>query len=524
MLGSYFSPIDQAVIAGSALATAAAAYAHWRKEDNRALGLVVLAAFSMRLMVAQLDPYLNSWDESIHAVVAKHMAVHPFTPMLYSDTAMKLGIESWDRTHVWLHKQPFFLWMMAISIKMFGNTIFALRLPSVVFTTVLVYFTHGIGRAMLGRTVAFMSAVLMAWSYWIMMLILGTVTLDHNDAIFISLVGGAFWGWMRWRTSMSVWKAVVIGLFMGCAVLTKWLPGFLVLGGWLAVALLRREGCLRELRWMAIAFITGLVVAIPWQISAWVRFPKIMAHEMELNSLHFSTVVERHGGNADYYFLSINDQFGSFPGWLMFGALALAIAMTRNRELRTMALVSVLVTYGLYTMAATKMSAFPMLVIPFFFIGLAHLIQWVALPLASPKARLILMVSLLFIASGAMLDVERIQKWHTEQARHDPFIWSLRGSNLHNMKVIESLAKFIGPDHGTGVVVYNVPFPANMNMMYFHDLQATLLLPSSELVGSLLALGRKVIIVDPPEGVENEMPPGVIYYRTGGNGFQQPPI
>ncbi|MBZ0204692.1 MAG: glycosyltransferase family 39 protein [Flavobacteriales bacterium] len=516
--------MDQAVIAGSVLACLAAVYAHLREKDGWALGLILLAAFSMRLMVAQLDPFLNSWDESVHAVVAKHMASHPFTPMLYSDMAMELGIESWDRTHIWLHKQPFFLWMMAISIKVFGNTIFALRLPSVLFTTALVFFTHGIARAMHGRTVAFIAAMLMAWSYWIMMLIIGAVTLDHNDAIFISLVGGAFWGWMRWRGSMSTWKSVAIGLFMGCAVLTKWLPGFLLMGGWAVVAMTRREGRAKELRWMTISFLTGLVVAIPWQISAWMRFPVVMAHEMDLNALHFTTVVEQHGGNPDYYLQSIRDQFHAFPNWLMFGALVLCIAMTRNRELRTMAWVSVLVTYGFYSAAATKMSAFPMVVIPFFFVGLAHLIKWVSLPLASHKAQNALMMGLMLLAAGAMVDVERIQKWHTEQARHDAFIWSLRGSNLHNLEVIDHLAEFMSPGQSTGVVIYNVPFPACMNMMYFHDCQATLLVPSAELVKSLLALGRKVIIVDPPEGVEAEMPPGVLYYRTDGNGFQQPPV
>ncbi|MBS1942979.1 MAG: glycosyltransferase family 39 protein [Bacteroidetes bacterium] len=516
--------MDQAVIAGSIMATAAAIVLHLYKKDNWALGLLLLAAFCMRLMVAQLDPFLNSWDESIHAVVAKNLAGHPFTPMLYTDTAMKLGIESWDRTHVWLHKQPFFLWIMALSIKAFGNTIFALRLPSVVFTTALVYFTHGIGRAMHGRDVAIISAVLITWSYWFMMLIIGAVTLDHNDAIFISLVGASLWAWIRWRDSMTLWKAGAIGLLMGCAVLTKWLPGFLLMGGWAIVALMRKPGRARELRWMATSFLTGLAIAIPWQISAWMRFPEVMAHEMNLNALHFTTVIERHGGNPDYYLYSISDQFHVIPNWIMFGALILGIAMTKNRELRVMAWVSVLLTYGFYSAASTKMSAFPMVVIPFFFIGLAHLIKWIAQPLVSHKARIALMTGLTVVAAGAMVDLERIQKWHTEQARKDPFIWSLRGSNLHNLEVIDQLAHFMAPGQNTGVVIYNVPFPACMDMMYFHDCQATLLVPSVDLVKSLLSLGRKVIIVDPPDGLEDAMPNGVLYFRTHGNGFQQPPV
>lgn len=67
MLGSYFSPVEQGVIAGSAAATLLACLAHLKNRDHWALGLVLLSAFCMRAMVAQLDPFLNNWDESIHA-------------------------------------------------------------------------------------------------------------------------------------------------------------------------------------------------------------------------------------------------------------------------------------------------------------------------------------------------------------------------------------------------------------------------------------------------------------------------
>lgn len=524
MLGSYFSPVEQGVIAGSAAATLLACLAHLKNRDHWALGLVLLSAFCMRAMVAQLDPFLNNWDESIHAVVAKNMIEHPFTPMLYTDPALGLDIVPWDRTHIWLHKQPFFLWMMALGIKVFGNSVWAARMASALFTTALVFFTYGIGRAMHGRRVAFIAAVLMAWSYWILMLVLGSAMLDHNDAIFITLVGGSFWGWMHWRGSMTWWKAVVIGLFMGCAALTKWLPGFLLMGGWAVMAATSKAERKEEFRWMTIAFLTGIAVLIPWQISAWVRFPDVMAYEMELNSLHLWTAVEDHGGGWDFYFRSIQEQFHGFPGWMMFGALLLGIAASIRRDVRLMALVSVVLTYGFYTVAATKMSAFPMLIIPFFFVGMAVVIQALAKLLPSARTRAGAMIVLTIATSAALLDLERIQKWHTEQARRDGFIWWLRGDNLHNLEVIDRLEAFVGPDHGTGVVVYNVPFPATMDMMYLHGHQVLTLLPEPDRAEKLIRLGRKVIIVDPPGELEAAMPDGVLYFRTEGNGFKQPPI
>ena len=331
MFDSYFSPVEQGVIAGAIGLTGLACWAHIRERDRATIGLLLIVAFALRLISSQLDPYLNLWDESVHAVVAKNMVEHPFTPMLYTDTAMGLSYEYWTQTHIWLHKQPFFLWMMALSIGTFGNTLFALRLPSVLFTTALVYFTYGIARAVHGRSVAFAAALFMSWSFWLLMLVLGAVSTDHNDAMFISLVGGAFWAWFRWRDHMSMGKAICIGLFMGCAVLTKWLPGFLLMGGWAVVAVAERSRIRTELRWMTTAFLTALVVALPWQISAWLRFPGEMAHEMAFNSLHLWEPVEGHTGDVWFYFRTLSEQFTPFGPWVVLVGTLLSIGFTKRR-------------------------------------------------------------------------------------------------------------------------------------------------------------------------------------------------
>lgn len=522
MLDSYFTPIEQGVIAGAIAITLGACWAYIRERDGLALGLVLLVALALRLMCAQLDPFLNIWDESVHAVVAKNMVSHPFTPMLFTDKELGLDFEWWTNTRIWLHKQPFFLWMMAASIGTFGNTVFALRLPSVLFTTALVYFTHGIGAGMHGRAVAFSAAVMMAWSYWFLMLVLGAVITDHNDAIFISLVGGSFWAWSQWRNRMSYTKAIVIGLFMGCAVLTKWLPGFMLMGGWGMVALLDGKRRASEFRWMACAFLVACLVAVPWQISAWLRFPAEMAHEMALNALHLWTVVEGHEGGAKFYFTSIEESFGPFTGWLVFGGFLLSVVLAKRKDMRIMALTSVVVTYGLYSFAATKMSSFTMVVIPFLFIGLGQLVQLAQRPVSNPLVRSILLLVPTLIFAGVMFRVELIQRIHTEQVAQSPFYSLYRGANLHNMGEIRRLDRFIGDRQE--VVVFHVPFPANMNMMFFHGAQVSQDIPTPEKVDHLLKMGRTVIIVDLPPVERSNMPFGTLYYDTDGEGFRIPPL
>ena len=88
------------------------------------LGLL-LAAFvvlGIYLTAARLDPYLHPWDERFHAVVAKRMLDDPFTPRLYPDTVVAADYGEWDRAHVWLHKQPLFMWCMSLSMAVFGSS------------------------------------------------------------------------------------------------------------------------------------------------------------------------------------------------------------------------------------------------------------------------------------------------------------------------------------------------------------------------------------------------------------------
>ena len=97
------------------------------------LGLTAVCIFSFS---ALLDPFLNLWDERFHALVAKNLMHHPLMPTLYDDTVVSMDYDRWDRYHIWLHKQPLFLWQIALSFKLFGISEFTLRLPNVVLGTI----------------------------------------------------------------------------------------------------------------------------------------------------------------------------------------------------------------------------------------------------------------------------------------------------------------------------------------------------------------------------------------------------
>ena len=107
-----------------------------------ALTFLFFGSLGLGFFIANLDNFLIIWDEQYHALVAKHMLDNPFRPTLYSIPLLDYDYKNWTSNHVWVHKQPLFLWQMALSLKMFGINEMAIRIPSILLhacTTLIIY-------------------------------------------------------------------------------------------------------------------------------------------------------------------------------------------------------------------------------------------------------------------------------------------------------------------------------------------------------------------------------------------------
>ena len=106
----------------------------------------------------------QEWDEQFHALVAKNMMSAPFEPMLYKNLLLPAFDSDWTMGHIWLHKQPLFLWQMALSMKIFGVNVIALRLPSLLMSTAVTYLIYRIGSVTINKSAGFYGALLFAFS------------------------------------------------------------------------------------------------------------------------------------------------------------------------------------------------------------------------------------------------------------------------------------------------------------------------------------------------------------------------
>lgn len=154
--------------------------------------LLFAGALGLGFFMAALDPFLVLWDEQFHALVAKHLMEHPFKPMLYDAPALDYDYTYWAGNHIWLHKQPLFLWQMALSMKLFGVNALAVRLPSVLLHALAVLAVYRMWRIAVSQAVGYYGALFFAVANFPLEMVAGKYPTRHNDLVFMCYVAGSF--------------------------------------------------------------------------------------------------------------------------------------------------------------------------------------------------------------------------------------------------------------------------------------------------------------------------------------------
>ena len=345
---------------------------------NKTIGVVLLllGALFLRIFIARMDPFLHMWDEQIHAVVAKHMMTHPFKPMLFTDTLLGYDSQNWSANHIWLHKQPLFLWQLALSMKLFGVNVFVLRLPSIVLSTAVVYLIYRMGSLVYTKAAGFYGAILMAGSTFVLQLIAGRIPTDHNDIAFLFYVTASIWAWTEYQQKNRLVWLLLIGIFSGGAVLVKWLPGLLVFSGWFLQIVFTEKNKRKAFTDFLISFSVTLIVFLPWQMYTFIVFPMESHYEMTYNSAHFFKVIEGHGGPWYFHFDQISQIYGF--GWKVILPVSLAIflLMKLKKSYKIVFITFLVVVYIFYSLAGTKMPAFTLMVVPIVYLITGVVLAW----------------------------------------------------------------------------------------------------------------------------------------------------
>ncbi|HET8964539.1 MAG TPA: glycosyltransferase family 39 protein [Chitinophagales bacterium] len=385
--------------------------------------ILFITALAIRILFNSFFPYLHDWDERFHALVAKNMMSHPFTPMLRDNPVLPYNETSWTDGHIWLHKQPLFLWQMALSMKLFGVNLFALRLPSAILGALSVVFIFRIGILLKNKLAGLIAAILFSFSSYQLELTNGVIGMDHNDVAFGFYILASFWCYFEYKTSQKKYWIFLIGLFAGCAILNKWLVGLLIFSVWGIELLLLHKKQLRLKHFYPLlqSFIICCIVFIPWQIYILNQFPVLSRFEFNYNTKHLTESVEGMQTGFWYYFQIWHLQYSYFI--LPFIAIAFWKMKynIRNTGWITL-LVPIVIVYLFFTLITTsKGISYVFISAPFIFLltglGITEFFIWIKENLNLRLKNIIQVLIILFLTLAVFKPLIH-QKYYFKKGGH----------------------------------------------------------------------------------------------------------
>lgn len=466
-------------------------YFFYSGKDKYALWLLLLASAMVRLVMIQLDPFLHDWDERFHAVVAKNMMQYPFQPMIRLHAILPYDVNQWCCNYIWVHKQPLFLWQMALSMKLFGVNTFALRLPNVLMGTFMVFTLYDTAKIWTNQIkIAYMTALLFAVGYYNLELAAGAMALDHNDTMMGGYVMASIWAFSRYTSTEQRKWAIWVGIFAGCAVLTKWLTGLLVFGGWGIWLLLDTPNRTKGRAWLDLLLgaITCAIVFLPWQWYIRTAFPAESAASYAHNVKHIFEDLGHPGDQWTHALFMGIAYSGKYFLLLMYIGFILSWQQPINRKLSVAMAAMFTVVYVFFSyFVGTKMPGltFPVAGIGFIWIAIAAfkifeiLTNW--LPSYYAPVKFTLSFLLLLSLMGYSLEPDQMAL-----ARQPDNVE--RNKEIENTRVYQSLNQYVAPDE----VILNCKNFEDTELRFWQPNNAYHWCPAENQIDSLYSNGYKL--------------------------------
>jgi 4-amino-4-deoxy-L-arabinose transferase-like glycosyltransferase len=457
------------------------------------ISFLLLSSLVIFIFIALLDPFLNIYDERFHALVAKNMISHPFRPTLYDDPVLNMPYDRWDNFHIWLHKQPLFLWQVALSFKLFGISEFTLRLPSVILGIVLVGISYRCGKLLVNERTGFITGTLILTSLFNLGLMSGRQMVDHNDFSFLAYISLSIWSLIEYHHSKKRYWIYLIGLFSGFAILCKWLPGLLIYLGWFILKIFERKYRLNEFKDVFLALLMTVVIALPWQVYAFINFPAEYKLAQSFNYQHIYEALDGHGGNFWFHFREFDNLYGTWSSVLILPAFFVLFKKINDQKMFYALMGMICITYLFFSFVKTKMPAFTLIVTVPIYLALASLLdfvlEYIENFLRKKWMKGLLTVIIILMVFIARFDTGKISEKHSLLYNKNSYSKML----FHNREIFKTF------DLPGNAVIFNVKGQHYVECMFYTGLPAYRIIPSFDQYQDLKNKGRIVAIFNPGE-------------------------
>jgi 4-amino-4-deoxy-L-arabinose transferase-like glycosyltransferase len=469
-----------ALLVSGSLALLFAAWFGWRGKYTNGVFLLIIAGVCFRIFVS-MDAGLHPWDERYHALVAKNMVSEPLKPMLYQYPAIEYNYTDWTNNHVWIHKPPLPLWSMAASIAAFGNTPFAVRLPSVLLTVWAIWLLFLLGRRLFNIKVGFLSSFLFAINGLIIEITGGRTATDHIDVAFMVWILLAVYLALCHAQSGKFQHAMFTGIAIGAAILSKWLPALVVFPVWGLFLLHYQKRLLRKyFAHMAASIPLTLLMVLPWQIYIYSHFPAEALWESSHNLKHLTQVLDEQTGPWYYFLERITINYGEFILLPLIWFIITSFKTPRNKA-NAAIICWFIIPLIFFSIAQTKMQGYILFTAPALFLMTAAFFDAVTFDFTIQHKPQKILRSLI-IASMIILpfrySIERVKPFENSI---NPPEWMEQTNQLVQMIPKNS-------------VIFNHPYP--IEAMFFYEITAYGFIPDSSQLRAAQKTGRFVAILD----------------------------
>ena len=432
--------------------------------ERMTLALLFAGSLIVRLYMAMQDAFLHDWDERFHALVARNLMNDPLQPILRAHPVQAYDKFAWCCNHIWLHKQPLFMWQMALSMKLFGVSELTMRYPSVLMGALMPLMVYGIARQLLhSRQGALVAALLMALCNFQLELISGFEGTDHNDVAFGFYVLASFWAYVRYLSGKEMKWVLLAGVFAGCAVLNKWLTGAVVFAGWGMNLLLsiRDKDSRRDLSYMLLAAIVCLAVFLPWQLYILHTFPEEAKYEYAFNSRHITEVLEDHKGSIFFYVGKLPRYYGAIACCFIPVGMWVLLRQIRANVRENKAAIALLsiftIVFSFFSLiVATKWVPYAFVVAP-----MGYLLIAAGLMELKERVRRNELLFTLVIIVVALFTLNPVAIYKAHNSGNEA-----RMVKLHNTKIYKEVTNEL-PKHIK--LVLNTPSFEDIDLMFYHN-------------------------------------------------------
>tara|TARA_R110002050_G_scaffold200591_1_gene335536 strand:- start:82964 stop:84457 length:1494 start_codon:yes stop_codon:yes gene_type:complete len=447
--------------------------------ENSSYQIVAIALSGLVLVVyMSTDFYLHDWDERYHALVAKNLISNPFKPMLYANPVLDFDFREWASNHIWMHKQPLPLWSMAASMAVFGVNELALRLPSVLLFSTGIFVIYLLSKELFNKRVGLLAAFLYSINGVILEIASGRVATDHIDLFFMVFVLFSVYAAVLFFKTKYKGYNLLFAFFLGCAILSKWLPALVVIPVWLALSQYYNSYAKKELIIeLGKAILVVVIVALPWQWYAITRFANEYQWESAYNMLHITEVLADQGGSWFYHFEKLRINYGELVYlpvlWFLYRT------MKQKLDFRYWAIsIWFLLPYLFFSAVATKMQGYTLFAAPAIFIMIATFIDSILRKeIKLPRLWLEKVIVGLLLILPIRFSVERLKPF--EKRERNP-AW------------VNAYKNFDENTEGEKLVVFGVNRP--IEFMFYTSYTAYTQVPSLEKMNEILAKGYTVVI------------------------------